>query len=464
MTDDTRPEPADPLEARALDALRAADPAPADDPAALAAIRAEAMARIALETPAAADSPRTASASRRRWTWPRVAAAASVAAIGVGVVGLAVGRATAPAPPAALAANPAVPALAAGAPQAQLAGTEAALGADAAKSAMIGGWPAGAVVDPGPALPDEAGTASGYRFEAPDADPAGLAAAVARAFGVAGDVREQDGMWVVGSADWTGPVVTVSRYGSTVSWSYSDPTAAPCAIAEPAVADSASASASGASAGSAPDAACPPADGPVPSAAEAEARARALLADLGLDADGLRWEATADSYAASASGTLVVEGQPTPVASWFGFGPGGVVQNASGTLARVVAIPGYPVLGARSAVLRAQEPGWGALLAPQGGVMPLAAEGARGADGADTSTASAAAAPPVAPAPEIDGRPVAQLPIARVVAESAQPALIAWYQPDGSTLMLPGYALTADDGSTWTVIAVAEPYVAPLGG
>jgi hypothetical protein len=463
MTDDTNPAPRDPLEVRALDALRAADPIPDDDPAALAAARAVTLARIARE-PLGDEFPRSASAPTRRrrsWSWPRVAVAASVAAIGVGLVGLAVGRATAPQPAATVVAGSDAEALGGGgAPPGPAVATEAALGADAAKSSMIGGWYGGStVVEPGPAVPDEPGTAAGYRFASDGTDPADLARAVAGVFGVDGDVREQDGMWMAGSADWTGPTVTVTSYGSMLTWSYSDPTVVPCVVAqpEPAVEEGAASTP-----GSAPDA-CEPVGDPAPSAAEAEALARGLLADLGVDGEGLRWESYADGATASASAALLLDGASTPISHWFSFGPGGAVQSASGTSAEVVAVPDYPVLGARSAILRAQQPGWGGLLAPRDGVVALAAEGARGVASSDATVASAEAAPPP-PAPELDGRPVAQVPMTRLIARSATPTVVAWYQPDGTTLMVPGYALAADDGTTWTVIAVAEPYVQPLGG
>jgi hypothetical protein len=434
MSDDAEPHIPDPVEERALRALRAADPV-GDEPLP-DTLRAAVLAR------ASADAR-----SRRQPPVVLLAVAASVALVGIGV-GLAVGRATAPNPSAAVASTGGAAAVA-GAPTRLEA--NGAPGADAAKSSTIGGWYGGAtVLEPGAGIPDEGGAAPGYLLSAGTTDPAALADALAATLGVAGGVREQDGMWVAGSADWTGPVVSVMRSAGVLTWSYSDSSIA-VGCAEPAVTPAAQEGAvADAATAVAPDA-CTPTGEPVPSADEARRLATRILDAIGLDSAGLRWTTQTDGFSATAAAVREIDGTATPIAHWFAFGPKGAVQNASGTVADLVAIPAYPTLGARSAILRAQRPGWGALLAPGGDMRIM-----------EAAAPSTTTAPP--PAPTIDGRPVAQIPIARTVATSARPTVVTWYQPDGSTLLVPGYAIAADDGSSWTVVAVAEPYVAPTGG
>lgn len=432
-----------PAERAALDALRAADPAPAardvDAPAAAARIRTAVAAGIA------GDGHRQA--VRRRALRVLLPVAALVLAVLVGVAG---GRMTAPsggvAAPAP-AARDAVGSAPLGAPEASVGGGPAAdAGKASSATSAIGmpGYGGIALLAPAAGLADAPGTAGGYRVVA-DGDPAALAAALAAAFGLAGAPREASGMWSVGSADGTGPLVTVSAGPGGLQWSYGDPAAQPCATPLAAEGD-AWADAAAADAGIAEPEPCPAPEGPAPTADQARARIEAALRAAGLDPVAQAWDVQADGATAWASATALVGGQRTPLSTWLSLGPGGVVQSASGSVARLEPVRGYPIVGERSAVVRTRDALWASLTTPDwesGGVQPAVEPGL-----AD-----------VAPLPTVDGRPAAIAYAAKAVIVSTERVLTTVYGPDGGIVLLPAYRLIAEDGRRWITPAVEADYV-----
>jgi len=432
-------------ERAALEALRAADPAPADAdlgaPAAVARIRASVVAGRDFERPRGA---------RRR---PRllVPIAAVVLALAVGVIG---GRLTAPA-----ASDGTAPGAAVGGPVAvgepELAGPAGGVAADAGKvsSAVategIGmpGYGGIALLEPDAALADATGTATGYRVVA-DGDPAALAAAVAAAFGVAGEAREAGGSWSVGATDGSGPTVTVFAGPGGLQWSYGDPAAVPCATplpADAARAEPAPAEGAGDAAVAEP-VACPEPAGPAPTAEQARSRAEAVLAAVGLDPAAQAWDVQADGASAWASATALVDGQRAPLSTWLSLGPGGLVQSASGTVARLVPVPGYPTVGERSAVVRTRDALWASLTTPDWEAVTVQAAVEPGVVDVD-------------PLPTVDGRPAAVAYAAEAVIASAEPALMTVYGPDGGIALLPAHRLVAEDGRRWITPAVTADYL-----
>lgn len=421
------------LERAALDALRAADPVPAggddDAPAAARRIRAAVAAAIA--------GDRTRSPGRRRALRVLLPVAAVALAVLAGVAG---GRLTAPA------AKETAGAVPLSAPEEALSGGSAAdagKAAAAASASAVPGFGGIALLAPAAGLADAPGTAAGYRLVAAG-DPAGLAAALAAAFGVAGEPREADGMWRLGSADGTGPLVTVIAGPGGLQWSYGDPAAQPCAM--PLVEEgSARADAAPADAAIAEPVPCPTPEGPAPTAAEARARTEAVLRAAGLDPAAQAWDVQADGVSAWASVTTLIGGQRTPLSTWLSLGPGGVVQSASGSVARLEPVPGYPVVGERSAVVRSRDALWASLTTPdwesggvQAAVEPAAAAG---------------------PLPMVDGRPAALAYADEAVIVSTAPALVTVYGPDGDIALLPAYRLVAEDGRRWITPAVTAAYV-----
>ena len=181
-------------------------------------------------------------------------------------------------------------------------------------------------------LPDLGTAATAYRFAAGVAPAADAVAALAAAFGVAGDVvqqpDEQGGGWIVGPSDYSGPTLNVARDG-LLSWWYSSPTAG---IAYPACGEVTSTgggtnvAADGSSTAVAPPGTevrtpdlgtttpCPapvPPSG-VPTADEAKASAIELLSAAGVDTEGLDWDVYADDWSASATGYAMVDGSRSP--------------------------------------------------------------------------------------------------------------------------------------------------------
>lgn len=455
----------------AWDRLRDADPA-AGDATDLSALRARVMAEVAAEQepPTAGTPGPTATGGRRA-----LAVAAAVALLaGVGLAAGAVGRMTA-APPRTVASGYVMPALnappGAGAPESTAAASgssgPAAPVPDAARSSMP--WFGGrTLLTPAPGLPDDPGTASGYVLDGRDVDARSAVQRLAEALGVAGQPRQQDGSWVVGPADGTAATVVVTADGLT-SWWFDDPTASPwgCpAPAEPVPGPQPDAVADGepgdaATVEPAPVPACPAVTGEPPSERAAERRAREVLRAVGGDPDAWAWQTTAESSDAggvvTVSATRQVAGQSTGMSLSAQVGPAGLFAM-SGFLATVEEVPGYPVVGARTAALRSLDPRWSTLgptpVYREGDPVPLAASD----DGAAVSGSSGAAtAPP--PAPTVDGRPVLLATVDEVTVTQATSDLTQFWQPDGTLLLVPAYLFTADDGRAWSMVAVADEYV-----
>ena len=342
----------------------------------------------------------------------------------------------------------------------------------------------------GDGLDDAAGFAPGYRFTDAGIDRYALAADLARAFGVAGPVREEYDSLVVGPTDGTGPSIWVGS-DSLVSWSYSAPWSDPCAVItpmpepmpettpksmpEPMPAASAPVEEVPAvGGGSSPGypGACAGADVAAVSAAEATRVARDLLRASGGRVQDWQWEATSDGSYASVTAWRLVADARTSVSFTVSF-TGTDVQWASGSAANLEAVGDYPIVGAATAVTRSQQTRYGAFgpWADGGQVMPLA-EPAIARDGATTSSDAAgdAAGDADSGAPSADGPPPVQLWWDPITITSAELTVATYTQPDGTTLVLPAYRLrTAQDATQeesahsgpgeWIVIAVDDAAV-----
>jgi hypothetical protein len=88
----------------------------------------------------------------------------------------------------------------------------------------------------------------------------------------------------------------------------------------------------------------PPAPHAVPDKATAEARAKALVSQMGLDAGAYLFTAYADPYSASVTGQLLLGGTPSQISISFGFGAEGALTYASGELAPAQAGDTYPLV------------------------------------------------------------------------------------------------------------------------
>jgi hypothetical protein len=166
----------------------------------------------------------------------------------------------------------------------------------------------------------------------------------------------------------------------------------------------------------------------------------ALLGTIGVDTASVDWQV--DRYAGRTAVTAwqLVGGQRTDLAWRVAFDPSGAVVQASGFSAGLEEVPGYPVVGAASAVARSAALPWSLL----GAVPALTPD--------PTATASATPLTPLA-------LPGITVPVSEVTVIEAVLGLAQYWQPDGGMLMLPSYLLTGDDGSRWSLLAVDEPYV-----
>lgn len=457
--------------------LQQSDPAqgaPAPD---LGAIRARAL-----------DQSTVVPMRRRRTAITVGAVAAGVALLaGTAVAGAAVGRVTAPEPeivaapvdedtlPVVGAASPPIPVIAGQPGVAQGADANAMPGPVAAEAAAMSTDKAmaiypgyGASLVPGDGLPDDPGSAPGYRLDADGIDLEALARQLGSAFGIKGDPVRQDYGWTVGSTDGTGPSIWVGE-DATVSWSFSDPTQDPwsCGVVsepEPAPADGSA----GVSPGSDPAVpeACTPETAPI-AERDAVRQARKILAALGVSdqpVDGIdvEWESGSDDYTTWVTAWQRVDGQRTQLSWSFTFA-GETVAWANGFAAGLEQVPSYPIVGVRTAVIRSSDPrfaAFGPTPLDYGGVVPMASAREDSTLSSDASVSSDNE-PAV---PESDPRRV-QVWWDPATVTGAELSLAQYWQPDGTLLILPAYRVTtADDRGTWAIIAVAQAaveFVAP---
>jgi hypothetical protein len=465
---DQHPHPAPtPRDDEAFARLRAADPA-TDADLDTAALRAEVARRTGTDsgTDAGTDTDGatvTTLASRRRARWLQVAAVGVGAALVAGAGGYAAGvrgGGEAAAAPISLS-QP-------GAEQ-QLAGAadKLAAGATAADMRIAPGFGMRAVFSAS-GLADDATTGHAWALDAASVFSADTAARVASALGVAGEPTQQYGAWTVGPQNGTAPNVTVQPDGSA-SVSYYDPTRDPWACTASAtdqpdagVSDGAATTEGGAELQPTiapelldpalpvvPGPTCDPALGDAPAGDAAVAATRDLLAALGVDPAGFEYEVgdPGTPKASVVSAYQVVDGQRTGL-SWSLTLVDGGVQSLYGSLAPLVDLGEYPVVGAATAVERLNDPRFGS---GYGGVMPLAR--AETADGATTDVAPSA--DPTVPATAQPGSPISW-PVQQVTITGARLGLGMVTQADGAVLLAPAYELTDADGSTWSVVAVDE--------
>jgi len=140
------------------------------------------------------------------------------------------------------------------------------------------------------------------------------------------------------------------------------------------------------------------------------------------------------------TGWQVIAGQRTQAGWRMTFTADGQVTQASGFAATPIEIPDLPLLDATAALVRARQPQWSALgptlLAAAPKPPPSRAPSPAKEAGPDASTSTGA----------LDQRLIS----------SAELGLAQFSQPDGRLLILPAYVLTAEDGSTWSLVAVAD--------
>lgn len=113
----------------------------------------------------------------------------------------------------------------------------------------------------------------------------------------------------------------------------------------------------------------------VPSKAEAEAKAKQLFAQLGLDPAKYVLESYSDEWGAYVTGWLVLDDVKTQLAIGVGFGAEGVITGANGFFAEPVPADEYDLVSLEQAVERMNNPGNGYWGGYYGGVGIMARGG-----------------------------------------------------------------------------------------
>jgi len=474
-----QPDPIDPVEA-----VRAADPAAGSEPD-LVGLRAALTTSTGV--PLAGNDELAARRARRTPRWVQVAAAVAGVAL-VGTAGYALGADRGSDETAAGSAAPAMSLDGTGVASSgrELFDLQAdpAAGASAASQGVVGstflpGWSSGRTVFTARGLSGAAGEHDAWAYDAAGTYSKATAEAAAKALGVHGSAHESWG-WTVGPDDGTGPTVSLAPDGLS-SLSYYDPTAEPGTCIDQGAADSVQplpeqtgGAGGGPAADTGEDSATPEtgigekagagADGvrdcadvaDAPTGATAVKRAKAAIASVGADVADLELEEQVDDGSAEQTTVLgyqVVDGQRTGAVWSVQLGHDGLVA-LNGPLAPLVALGTYDVVSPATAVERLGDPRFGATTS---GVVPLAARGTLTAEGstADAPTAASSPVAPTVPATPTAGDPV-PWPVAQVTITKARLGVAQQTAPDGGTTLLPTYELTGEDGSTWTVLAVAD--------
>ena len=312
---------------------------------------------------------------------------------------------------------------------------------------------------------------TGYVFPAGATVSAETVGALAAVLGVEGEPvagsPEAGTAWQVGPTDGTAPSLTVSASAPLMWWysaGWEQPVEAPACMPVTTIPDNP---------GTLPDSVVPcPAPTPpvgVPTAAEAEERARPLVAELGADLDEVQFDVHADDWFASVEVTQLLDGVRSPVLWSFAFGPAGRLQHANGMLASPEPVGPYPLLDLDAAFARLQEQqaigGWFAremlaaeALPPEATSVtvdpPTVDAGTTTAPAPDTPVS--AVVEPVAPPTSYPPEPVEPVVVTLVDVEAD-----LWWalDVDGSVWLLPAYRFIGDDGGWYTVPAVTDEYL-----
>ena len=361
----------------------------------------------------------------------------------------------------------------------------------------------------GPGLADLGGTERAWSLASTPPDSATVSR-LARAFGIDGQVVEGDGQLQVAGSDGRTLQVTVQP---GTGWYLNGPpqavTSTACAQTNGVVPDT-TVPASEAPSGpvttttavspvpssppdqptsrpvSPPGCVMPPAPVDVPDGPTAEAAARRLLTDAGIDLTHAQVTSVTSSWGTAVVVRAELDGVPVEgLDTTLDFGSHGVVLSASGWLGEPVQGDAYPLIGLDAGIARLQS-GEGQL-----GITPLmetpdspvttvlAVPPATGAPEAPTTLAPVTSTTttmvdvpgsmpetpttPTVPMPTVvPGEPTPPQPQdTTVTITKAALVLAAVPGTDGSRWLVPAYHLESGDGGSWTVLAIDLAYVAP---
>jgi len=364
------------------------------------------------------------------------------------------------------------------------------------------------------ALPDLGDSAAAWSL--PLGGPADRATVerLAATLGVEGEPRElgadMGGGWMVGAEDYSTANLTVSADGMLSWWYNPDPSvwgngtswvcAEPGVAVDPAVSETSSVDPGTETPAAPPDTTdatgittvpeCvepTPPEG-VPSEAEAEASARALMAELGIDASQYSFETYADDWSASVTGFMMLGGARTSLAVSFGFGAEGALTWASGFLATPQSVGEYPLVDTAAGLERLGQDQWmgfyGAAMARGGVAMDAVSSGPVSEVVVGNAGATSSGAPDsteVAPTEPVETVVVETVPVDTAVPVT-EPIVISppdsvptetitvtltdvrldltmVWDVDGAVWLVPAYTFVSADQGEFTVLAVEDGYV-----
>lgn len=315
---------------------------------------------------------------------------------------------------------------------------------------------------PSAELSDEGGQAPGYVFSTDGMRPKDLSKQLIAAFGIAKHTVTEDEWSINIKAADSDANLWLNK--SDLNWSFDQQSKGPYAYAcennpvDTSVVD-APTEGKGASVEPQPSSTCDPTAGKAISDNEAEAIAKKLFKELGLEESDAIWSVQSGSeYFGSqvpyvhVTAEVLVAGQKSGLAWSADIAPDKSIYAASGYLSKVQKTADYETVGPKTAALRSHDLKWANFYGPQyvdksgsNNVLPMLG---RGANSNGTSSEK-----------DLDsaGRPLLPLSLTKAEITSATPGLIGVNLNQNYTL-LPAYKLCGSSGC-WLQVAVADKYV-----
>lgn len=319
------------------------------------------------------------------------------------------------------------------------------------------------VSDSMPALP---AMSTGYVYRQGSTVPEATALALAAALGVDTEPQERPAEymveWAFGPDDGTAPSLSIDASGQHYWWYSSGWDDMRMSEDVPACTESVDADGN-------VTVECPkwepepPVD--VPSAQEAESRARDIISAAGFDPAFLTIEVYADEWYASVYATQpisdVLPADSASGANWsFGFGANGVLEYAGGSFVLPEAVGPYPLVDLDTAIDRLTE------MYLAGAAYPMAIEAMPAID--EPAMDEPLPEPLPAPAEEPSEEPAIDPAEGGVPFEPTEVTVTLidvtadlWWanDVDGNVWLVPAYRFIGDDGNWYTVPAVTDEYL-----
>lgn len=303
-------------------------------------------------------------------------------------------------------------------------------------------------------------SAHAYRVIAP-ADVAKTVAALGKAVGLSGKpTQDESGTWTLGVDDSTASGLWVYTTFGPPSWSYFSGMASSAsrAVVEPCD-PSRQDCAPDAPTTDTPDSSpAPSTSSTVPpeliSEADARARAAAILTALGYSSEAIEFTSSTDEWGTHVVGRLSVDGRDASTMAFFDYGDKGKLIAANGFLGSYEEADSYTLIDLDEAVSRLTMPLYaGGLVA-----RDLSAEATSDSATSDSATNDSATSNPVAEDSVPGWSSIAPKTVVVPITRADVVLSLAWLS-DQSTVLVPSYRFSNDDGEVGTVYAIESKYL-----